>query len=302
MSEKKLKRYSIIIAALVTLSAISNVIYASYQVIETPLFTEINDEIYYDGMLDETLTISYIMNNSDTRRLQSISFYGLDAKQSVSQSGGFGGFMYTSDTNNNPYNDEIGRYYTLKQGYINLYLTDEDISRMEEKGSLTFGRGTAIFDDGTIMPVSLGRITIRTEDNWEEHRLRKGGGGSKDHFTADFETETPIRITSLDLSSFEPHRDDLDMSLIVDFDRTYTYDALMNLTEPIEVKRGFEVAYTAKDKDASSEWRFNMISLDMVYEKDGQSYDTWIYYPFYGTGMNEAAVESFVALWRTEHE
>ncbi|PKM49150.1 MAG: hypothetical protein CVV02_17385 [Firmicutes bacterium HGW-Firmicutes-7] len=302
MTDKTLKRYIIIIAVIVVLTAAGNMIYASYQVIPELLFTEINDEFVFNEVFDEKLTISYITNNRDTRRLESISFDGLETSQLIRQTGYFGGFFYTSDTNDNPYNDIIGRYYTLKSGYIDLHLTETDIDLLEENGSLTFGTGTAMMSDGTAMPVSFGRITIHTIEHWDEYRLREGGGGSNDHFTVDFKTEKPIHITSLDLSTFEPHKDAIDMKLTVDYDKVYTYDELIIRTEPILVSRNFQMAYTAVEPDISSQWRFNMISMDMTYEKDDESYNSWIYYPFYGTGMDEPTVEEYVEFWRAQNE
>lgn len=302
MTDRKIKIYSIMIATFVLLSAAGNIIYAFYQDIPEPLFTAINDEIVYSENFDETLSISYITNNRDKRRLESINFEGLESAQPVRQTGDFSGFVFNSDINDNPYNDTIGRYYTLKRGYLDLHLTEADIQRLAENGSLTFESGMANLDDGTTMQVSLGRITIHTKEHWDSHRLREGGGGSDDYFDVDFNTKTPIQITSIDFSSFEPHQEALDMELIVDHDLVYTYDELLNEFETISVDRSFQVAFKAKEHDVSSQWRFNMISMDMSYEKDGQSYDTWIFFPFYGTGMDEASVEAHVAFWRTENE
>ncbi|NDL67537.1 hypothetical protein [Anaerotalea alkaliphila] len=302
MTDKTLKLYSIIIAVIVVLTAACNMIYASIQVIPEPLFTAINDEIVYSETYDETLTISYITNNSDTRRLESLSFDGLETVQLVSQTGYFDGGGFSNDTNDNPFNDIVGRYYTLKSGYIELHLTEADIDRLKEKGSVTLGTGTAMMSDGTALPVSLGRITIHTMEHWDECRLREGGGGSNDHFTVDFKTEKPILMTSLDLSTFEQHQDALDMELTVDSDEVYTYDELINRTEPILINRNFQMACTAVDPDLASQWRFNMISMEMTYEKNGESYDSWIYYPFYGTGMDETSVEEYVEFWRTQNE
>lgn len=302
MSYKKLKIYIIIITTIVVLSAAGNMVYASYQEIPKPLFTTINMETVYKETFDETLTIFYITNNRDKRRLESVSFEGLESIQRVSQTGFFSSFTFTRDVNDNPYNDNIGRYYTLKRGYIDLHLTEEDINRLEEKGSLTLGSGTANLDDGTTMPVSLGRITIHSKENWEKYRLREGGSGSDGHFKVDFKTETPIQITSIDLSSFEPHQEAVDMELIVDHDKVYTYADLTTETRPISVDRSFQFAFTAYNHDVSSQWRFNMISMDMSYIKESQTYDTCIFYPFYGSGMDEASVEAYVAFWRTENE
>ncbi len=302
MTDKTLKRYIIIIAVIVALTAAGNMIYASYQVIPEPLFTQINDEIVFNETFDEKLTISYITNNSDTRRLEAISFDGLETSQLVSQTRYSGGFFNTSVTNNNPYNDIIGRYYTLKSGYIDLHLTQTDIDIMEEKGSLTFGTGTAMMSDGTVMQVSFGRITIHTIEHLDEYRLRESAGGTNDHFTVDFKTEKPIHITSLDLLTIEPHRDAIDMKLTVDYDKVYTYDELIIRTEPILVSRNFQMAYTAVKPDISMQWRFNMISMDMTYEKDGELHNYWIYYPFYGTGMDETTVEAYVEFWRAQNE
>ena len=277
-------------------------IYASHQEIPKPLFKAINIETVYSETFSETLNIPYITNNRDKRRLESIRFEGLESIQLVSQKGHFSGFTFTSDTNDNPYNDIIGRYYTLKSGYIDLHLKEADINRLEEKGSLTFGSGIATLDDGTSMPVSLGRITIRTKEHWEKYRLRVGGGGNDYHYNVDFKTETPIKITSIDLSTFEPHQEAVDMELIVDDDKIYKYAELTAETKPISVDRSFQVVFTAKDHAVSSQWRFNMISMDMSYIKEGQSYDAWIYCPYYGAGMDEESVEAYVALWRTENE
>lgn len=129
-------------------------------------------------------------------------------------------------------------YYTLKRGYIDLHLTQEDINLIEENGILTIGSGKANFDDGSVMEIALGHFEIYNNEYWEDHRLRDGGGGSNDHFDVDFESKIPIQITSIDLSSFDVHRDAIDMEIIVDSGKVYSY------------------------------------------EKEGQAYDTWIYYCF----------------------
>lgn len=302
MTNKRLKMYCIIISLIVVLSAAGNIIYASNQDILEPLFTTINKESVYSDNFHETLNISYITNNRDKRRLESIRFEGLESIQNVRQNGYYSVFDFNRNANDNLYNDIIGRYYTLKSGSIDLYLTEADINRLKENGSITFRSGIATFDDGSSMSVSLGRITLHTKENWEKYRLREGGGGSGDHSEVDFETETPIEITSIDLSTFEPHQESMDMKLIVDRHKVYTYADLIKERKPISVDKSFQVAFTANDKDASSQWRFNMIAMDMVYEKNGQTYDTWIYYPFYGIGMDEVSIEAYVEFWRRENE
>lgn len=183
MSSKGLRVYSIIFAVVIALSTASNLIYASYQKIQEPLFMAMNDEICYNESINEKLTISYISNNSDTRRIESIKFDNLDAMQLVSQTGFNGGFVFTTVANDNPYNDQIGRYYTFKRGYVNLHLSDVDISQLKNNGSLEFGDGTAIMSDGTGMRVSFGSIVIHTKENWDKNTLRDGASGSNDYFT-----------------------------------------------------------------------------------------------------------------------
>lgn len=301
MTDKKLRIYSIMIVVIILISVAGNMIYASNQVIPQPLFTEFNKETVYSKTFDETLYISYITNNNDERRLDSISFEGLESVQPVSQTNYFGGFVFNNDVGDNPYNDTIGRYYTLKRAYVDLRLTEEEIVALEKGGSLTFGSGTAILDDGTSLEMSIGRYTIYSQEYWNAHRLRTGGGGSDDYFDVDFETKTPIQINSIDLSTFSPHKDALNMELIVDNNQVYTYEDLMAIS-PIQVDRKFQVVFTADDHEVSSQWRFNMMSMDMTYTKEGQTYDTWIYYPFSGSGMDEASVEAYVELWRSENE
>lgn len=289
MKEKTLKRYSVLIAIAVLLTAAGNMLYAASKSIPEPLLMEVHEEVVFGGTYSEAITFAYITNSSDARRLQSIRLDGLEWEQPVSQSG-------------NPSGDIIGRYYTLKSSQVDLYLTEADLGRLEEAGSLTLTTGTVRMSDGTDLPVSIGRIRLYTEEHWNEYRLRDGGGGSNDHFTVDFKTEQPIRITSLDLSSFEPHQEALEMALIVDGDRVYPYDALVNLAEPIPVSGHFQMAVNAVDPDLPSQWRFNMLSMDMAYEKGGQVHDAWIYYPFYGSGMDPEAVEAYVAYRRNHHD
>ncbi len=294
MTPKGLKLFSIIITAVISLLAVGNIIYAAQQVIPRPLFAAINDEICYREDNNEKLSVTYITNNADSRRIESITFDGLDMPQTVYQDRvGF---------EDHTYNDSIGRYYTLKRGYIELNITDIDIKKLKENGSLTLETGTAVMSDGSKLQINIGHIIIYTDERWNQQKLIEGAEGDQNSLTLDYKTEIPIKITSLDLQSFESHKDALKLTITVDSSNIYTYKELSQLSEPIEVNSGFQVRYTGKDPDTSNDWRLNMISLDMTYEKDGQYYDTWLISPFYENRMSNSDVEAYVNLWRAEHE
>ncbi len=302
MAYRKVKQYSILIALATLLFAVGNITYASYQAIPEPLFIPINDEVVYRENSNISIAVSYITNNRDTRRLNAIHFDNLDTMQDVNSNGYSYVFHIDNSTNDNPYNDVIGRYYTLKRGKIDIYLTKIDLNCIERNGSITFGSGTAMMDDGTMIPVDLGQITIYTQEYWDQVGLIEGSGGSNDHFDVDFKTGTPIEIKSLELDSFVPHHDAINMKLIVDGNKEYQYDDLKVNSNPMTVNKNLKAVFTSKEPNASIRWRFPMISIDMEYEKNGCAYNTWIYYPFYGTEMDEYDVEAYVEFWRAENE
>jgi hypothetical protein len=299
LSNQTLKKYSIVIAMVFLLFVTINIIYASIQEIPEPLFIAINDEYYYDEARTESLTISYITNKKDTRRVSSILFDDLSEPQFVGQSNGMNGFFFNNQSNDNPYNDLIGRYYTLKRGYINLNLSQVDAKIIAEKGKLNFGKAMVTFSDGTTQVIDLGRHILWPLDDMKNENLNISGGGSGNHYNPSFQTRVPITLKSIDINGFESHKEALDMTLTVDGNIKYVYDDIKKLNSPITVNKRFEIEYLAKEPDINSSWRFNMITIDMTYIKDGQSYETFIYYPFNHINMDETSVEDYVNFWRS---
>ena len=277
-----------------------NIIYASYQEIPEPLFITINDEGYYQNTQGELITISYITNKNDPRRMNSIQFDNLSQLQFVSQSNGMNGFFFNDQSLENPYNDQIGRYYTLKRGYLQLNLSEDGLKTIEEKGQLVLEKGMVTFNDGTTQDLDLGRYVIRPLDDLDNRGLRMSGGGGGNHYNASFHTEMPIIIQSIAIEGFEPHKDVIDITLEVDRKTKYRYDELMAVQEPIEVNKVFELEYLTKDPDQSGNWRFNMITIDLTYIRDGKTYKEFIHYPFGNImDLDEESLEDYVNFWRS---
>ena len=277
-----------------------NIIYASYQEIPEPLFIAINDQYYYEEAKNESLIISYFTNKRDTRRLSSIKFEDLSEPQFVNQSNGMNGLFFNNQPTDNPYNDQIGRYYTLKRGYINLNMSQVDTKKILEKGEISFGKGMVTFNDGTTQDIDLGRCVIVSVNHKNNKSLKMGGNGGYNHYNANFRTEMPITIQSIDINGFEPHKDAIDMTLTIDNNTKYTYSDLKKLKDPIDVNKKIELEYLTKDPDSSGNWRFNMITIDMTYIRDGKTYKEFIHYPFGNImDLDEESIENYVKFWRS---
>lgn len=303
MTNKRLKEISMIFSIVLILSVAGNLIYASSRKLEEPIFVEqFNDECYRDSYY-EKMAIVYMTDVNDSRRMTSVYFEGLDREIILSQSSYFSFETLLDNSNStNPYNDLIGRYYTKKEAYFDLQLTEEEVARLEEEGCITLDKAIAYYDDGTKQAFDFGRYQIQSQAYWEDHNMLSSAGGGGDSFHIDYRLDEPILIKSLDLSTFLPHQDYIKMTMKFDYGEALSYEELMALDEDVEVRSSIQINLTNRNVDDQIAWRYFMLDFPITYEKAGATYEDWIYLPYFNQYKTSLSVEEYVDYRRMNHE
>lgn len=302
MTEEMMKHFTRIITLVVLILVAGNVLYASTYRIEEALFFETNQVIYYAEDHNEPIYVAYIMDNDLTKIITAIKFDELEFEQILSFNRGVFAFEYVEPWGAQTTLGDKGRYYIRYHNYIELNLSDNDIVKLNKEGSISIGDGIASYSDGTTSKVSIGDVLILTKEQWLKNDMRDGGRGSETNFEQHYKTDSQIKVTDFDFTNYADIEELVDMTVEVDGYNTYTYDDLKQLAEPIVVERTMEITFEVKDPDQSGHWMLNMISIDMTYEKEGESIETRIYHSYLGSQFDENDTINYVSHWRSHNE
>jgi len=297
----KSTRIMIIAAMLVFVSAFVNVLYAQSMKLDEPLIMAHYDDLLWDEGRELDLQIHYITNRDDDRRMVSLDFESLSSSEIMVEQSQDSSFTF-SFQGNQVYNDQVGRYFTKKTGYIHLRLGEADIVRLKEEGSIKVTRANVGYSDGSFAVVNLGEIRLLSQSLQEELVRTDHRGRGMPEFTASFKLEEAIEITSLDLGFVASHPDLLDFQMMVDSKKIYSLKELQSIETPIKAKVSIELIYTIISDDLSSYWIAGRVHPEIFYTSS-QGPDSFrsVFNRSYGQ-LDEKSVESYVKLWRKDNE
>ncbi len=300
----------------VILSVTVNVAFAQTKKIDEPLFFEHFYEHTYGDPYD--YEIHYITNSSDTRRLRSLDFHTEDivSFQISQQDSNISGFMF-SNQNNNPYYDEVGRYYTHKIGYLNLKVYGSAREKIENGETIILERATAVFDDRSTMDIDIGKIVIKPQSDIEYAKFSSSSGSSSGDNTAKVSTANDKTIQSITSNFFPDINENLRYTIRavkeVDGVRQEQYEQVSfdELTFPVEVGRSMVIridfvgiGYDAIEGDEATAYRYASqggIYINCIDSKGTElvyrfHHDTWM------RNLDEEYVEEYVEYRRKTDE
>ena len=297
----KLNRIMMIAAVLVFVSAIGNVLYAETKKLGEPLMMMHYDEVVWDEDRDLELQIHYITNVEDERRLISLDFESLASNKTMVQQRGVNSFTF-SWQGNQMYNDQVGRYYTMKTAYVQVSLDDQDITALNEEGSIKLSKASAGYSDGSYAVVDVGEMRLLSQPIQDNLVRPNHRGQGMPEFTASFKVQTPIEITSVDLPFVASHTDLLDFRILVDGNESYSLEDLQRIETPIKAKVYIELIYTSISGDLNSNWLAGRVHPEIHYSSSDGPGSFRSVFSQSNWQLDEKSVESYVNLWRQDNE
>ncbi|MCH4887928.1 hypothetical protein EZV73_10105 [Acidaminobacter sp. JC074] len=292
---KNTKKILGFILVLILISVGLNLVYAMNMRIDEPIYIRRYEKISVHENSYPEFQVQYVKDKYDERKLIAIKFDGLDQTYDVKPRDD----MWSFFQNNNTVVRGQGRFYTYCDMYIRFEFDKTFADKLHEEGDIILTNATLYFDDESTLDVAIGEVTL---GKYEEKTMSYDGASSGDYsFSGDLETKGTVYITGFDLTTYEPHKDHVRLSIKVDGNRVYSYEDIVNMKEPIQVGRGLEVNYDAIRDDINQQWRFSDMCPVIYYEQD-QEEAFKVYYHFTTGVLPDESVEAFVKMWREAND